>query len=80
MKDHCHLSGCFRGAAHDSCNKTANIPKHLVVRFHNLTGYDGKVIMKTIEKLQNPNGPYHKLPCIELEKPMKESNNEALTK
>ena len=36
--------------------------------------------MKTIEKLQNPNGPYHKLPCIELEKPVKESNNEALAK
>ena len=80
VRDHCHLSGRFRGAAHDACNKQAKTPKHLVVWFHNLTGYDGKVLMKTIQKLQNPCGPYHSLPAFEYETPANERHNEELAK
>ena len=43
VRDHCHISGRYRGAAHKACNlklrlnpKTTPIP----VVFHNLRGYD----------------------------------------
>ena len=43
VRDHCHITGKYRGAAHNACNlklwlnpKTTTIP----VVFHNLRGYD----------------------------------------
>ena len=42
VRDHCHISGTFRGAAHFSCN--ANLKKVPVI-FHNLDMY-GHFIMK----------------------------------
>ena len=65
---------------HDGCNKHAKIPKHIVVWLHNLTGYDGKVVLKAIQELQNPNGPYYKLPAMELEKQSEALYNEPLVK
>lgn len=51
VKNHCHISGKFRGAAHSECNKklrlnikTLKIP----VVFHNLQGYDAHLIMQAI--------------------------------
>ena len=79
-RDHCHLSGRFRRAAHSECNKQAKIPKHLVICFHNLTGYDGKILMKTIEKLQNLNGPYHQLPASEYMKQKTSLHNKGLVR
>ena len=46
VRDHCHLSGKFRGAAHFSCNTNLKITKKVPVIFHNLRGYDGHLIMK----------------------------------
>ena len=46
VRDHCHLSGKFRGAAHFSCNANLKITKKVPVIFHNLRGYDGHLIMK----------------------------------
>ena len=40
VRDHCHLSGGFRGAAHNKCNLDYKIPKFFPVVFHNLSGYD----------------------------------------
>ena len=41
VRDHCHVTGKFRGAAHDNCNKKLRIPRKLPIIFHNLQGYDG---------------------------------------
>ena len=38
VRDHCHLTGKYRGAAHDYRNKNYQIPKFFPVIFHNLTG------------------------------------------
>ena len=46
VRDHCHISGKFRGAAHFSCNANFKISKKVPVVFHNLKGYDGHLIMR----------------------------------
>ena len=49
VRDHCHLSGEFRGAAHKVCNLKYNVPKFFPVVFHNLSGYDSHIFIKTLE-------------------------------
>jgi hypothetical protein len=48
VRDHCHLSGKFRGAAHESCNLNYKIPKFFPVVFHNLSGYDSHLFIKKL--------------------------------
>ena len=48
VRDHCHLSGKFRGAAHEVCNLKYKVPKLFPVVFHNLSGYDSHLIIKTL--------------------------------
>ena len=40
VRDHCHVTGKFRGVAHNKCNLKLRIPKKLPIIFHNLQGYD----------------------------------------
>ena len=46
VRDHCHISGTFRGAAHFSCNANLKISKKVPIVFHNLRGYDSHLIIK----------------------------------
>ena len=48
VRDHCHLSGKFRGAAHVVCNLKYKILKFFPVVFHNLSGYDSQLFIKTL--------------------------------
>ena len=47
VRDHCHLSGKFRGAAHEVCNLKYKVPKFFPVVFHHLSGYDSHLFIKT---------------------------------
>ena len=47
VRDPCHLSGKFRGAAHDVCNLKYKVPKFFPVVFHNLSVYDCHLSAKT---------------------------------
>ena len=61
VKDHCHITGKFRGAAHNACNLKLRINPQTViipVVFLNLKGYDAHLIMQEIGKLNS------KLRCI----------------
>ena len=60
VRDHCHISGKFRGAAHFSCNANFKISKKVPVVFHNLKGYDGHLIMK---ELSNFDVKIDVIPC-----------------
>ena len=55
VRDHDHMTGKYRGAAHNECNfklklnsKTMPIP----VIFHNLKGYDGHLLMQAMARVQ----------------------------
>ena len=48
VRDHCHVTGKFRGAAHNKCNLKSRIPRKLQIIFHNLQVYDGHIIFKEL--------------------------------
>ena len=48
VKDHCHVTGKFRGAAHNKCNLKLKIPRKLPIMFHNLQGYDRHITFKEL--------------------------------
>ena len=50
IRDHCDITGKYRGSAHWSCNINLKISKKLVVIFHNLRGYDSHLIFKEMSK------------------------------
>lgn len=49
VRDHNHLTGEFRGAAHRNCNLKYSFRNDMIVYFHNLSGYDGKLINKFMD-------------------------------
>ena len=50
VRDHCHISGKFRGATYWSCNINLKVTKKVPVIFHNLKGYDSHLIFKELGK------------------------------
>ena len=53
VKDYCHRTGRYRGAAHSYCNNLLRIyPKteEIPVVFHNLKGYDAHHLMQAVSQ------------------------------
>ena len=50
VRDDCHVTGTFRGAAHWSCNINLQLIKKFPVIFHNLKGYDSHLIFNELNK------------------------------
>ena len=48
VRYHCHVTGKFRGAAHNKCNLKLKIPRKLPIIFRNLQGYDRHIIFKEL--------------------------------
>ena len=48
VRDHCHFTGRYRGAAHNSCNLKYRKPNFTPVVFHNLSGYDSHLFIKIL--------------------------------
>ncbi len=70
VKDHCHFTGKFRGAAHNNCNINYRKPKLFPVIFHNLAGYDSHIFIKNLRKTEG------QIDCI----PKNEENYISFTK
>ena len=51
VRDHCHFTGQYRGAARNSCNLQCRKPLVLPVIFHNLQGYDAHLFIKQLASL-----------------------------
>ena len=55
VKDHCHITGKFRGAAHSDCNKKLRInpeTDEIPVVFHNLKAYDAHHLMQGLSRVK----------------------------
>jgi len=53
VRDHCHITGNYRGPAHNNCNLKLRIKPYvtqITVIFHNLKRYDSHLIMQKIAK------------------------------
>ena len=50
VRDHCHYTGKYRGAAHNICNLRYKVPKETLVVFHNGSTYDYHFIIKELVK------------------------------
>ena len=51
VRDHCHFTGKYRGAAHNQRNLKCRKPLILPVVFHNLQGYDSHLFIKQLAKV-----------------------------
>ena len=54
VRDHCHITGKYRGSAHQDCNLKLRIKPEEIkipVIFHNLRGYDSHFIMQEIGEI-----------------------------
>ena len=50
VRDHCHYTGKYRGAAHNICNLRYKVPKEIPVVFHNGSAYDSNFTIKELVK------------------------------
>ena len=48
VRDHCQLTGRYRGPAHSNCNLNYKNSLYIPIVFHNLSGYDAHFIIKEI--------------------------------
>ena len=51
LRNHCHVTGKFRDAAHWSCSVNLQLTKKVPVIFHNLRGYDSHLIFRELQRL-----------------------------
>ena len=61
VRDHCHITGKYKGSDHESCNVNLKLTKEVLVTFQNLRGYDSHLIMQDEDKFEKrlnviPNG------------------------
>ena len=50
VRDHCHYTGKFRGAAHNICNLWYKVLKKIPIVFHNGSTYDYHFVIKQLAK------------------------------
>ena len=50
LRDHCHFTGKYRGAAHNKCNMNHKISRNTRVVFHNGCTCDYHFIIKELSK------------------------------
>jgi len=61
VRDHCHITGNYRGAAHNECNLNFINKLEIPVIFHNLKNYDAHFIMQCASEYNS------KISCIPLD-------------
>ena len=52
-RDHCHITGKFRGVSHKKCSLELSITRKLPIIFHSLEGYDGHLVFKELNNFKD---------------------------
>ena len=54
LRDHCHLTGKYRGPAHNTCNKNVKQKdsNFIPFAFHNFSSYDSQLFFKRLVALK----------------------------
>ena len=50
VRDHCHITSKYRGAAHWDCNIKFQLTKKIFIMFHNLKNYESHLIFSVLYK------------------------------
>ena len=50
VRDHCHITGKYRGSAHRDCNTSVKLNHKMYAVFHNLKNYDSHLLMQELGK------------------------------
>ena len=53
VRDHCNITGKYRGATCKKCNSELRIPRKSPTTFHNLEGYDGHLIFRELNNFKD---------------------------
>jgi len=53
VRDHCHLTGKYTGAAHSGCNLNYKFTKRIPVVFHNLKNYEAHLLIKAMGMIKD---------------------------
>ena len=61
VRDHCHVTGKFRGTAHWNCNTCLQLTKNVPVIFHNLNGFDRHLIFSELNKFDVKTSEIHSI-------------------
>ena len=48
VRDHCHYTEEYRGAAHSICILKYSVPKQIPIAFHNESNYDCHFVIKEL--------------------------------
>ena len=64
MRDHCHLTGKYRGPAHINCNFNVTQKKSNFIRFifHNFSNYDCHMFLKKLVDKKNDEVKFDTIP------------------
>ena len=50
IRDHCHITGKYRGSAHGDCNTNFELKHKISAVFYNLKNYDSNLIIEELGK------------------------------
>ena len=53
VRDHCHITGEYRGPAHNTCNTKYRLQCEVPVFFHNFSKYDSHLFITELTKMQS---------------------------
>ena len=51
VRDHCHITGKYRGSAHRNCNINVKLNEKIPVVFHNLKNYNSHLTIQELAKV-----------------------------